>query len=523
MAGIMADSMPVSMSIGRGPIHMSSTLPLDAVGAQGKSVPQITPRVRDIAPPSTSGDIVGPYDVPGEIMPKTLSGVWIATSKYRKMRRDLTEKDEFIQALQDEHRAELLRLIESVNQFNIRNRELTDQLDRSERVHHAKARQAEETIHHLTTRLDSAVRAAEKSKFEHEAEIDYLTRLLSERHEAEEQLGILTKELDDANLKIQVEQHRCTVSANRNKVLETEVEFFKEQHFKDKAKMQVSQSHANTNTQPIRTHAHTHTHFSLPPNLPASLPASQSLNVSVGVRHKLTQLHGLLAWLQELEKKNRDLLKVISETKGDIHKLEESVKLAARPNEILKREKDRYKGDCRRLIHLLQSTQHKRFMKELGGVKSASHYVPLADTLYMEGVISEKHAPISDRKPSAAKEYLNWVPSKSLDLVKDFVEENKLELPLQPFMVLLLQLNRVWKSKEKSKLKAKKAEIEKRYSKLQRMTDNSKPYKIVVCKERVKFLKRQLQVSLPKRTHAHTRSFSFHPSIHPSSDLVGLV
>ena len=35
MAGIMADSMPVSMSIGRGPIHMSSTLPLDAVGAQG--------------------------------------------------------------------------------------------------------------------------------------------------------------------------------------------------------------------------------------------------------------------------------------------------------------------------------------------------------------------------------------------------------------------------------------------------------------------------------------------------------
>ena len=45
-------------------------------------------------------------------------------------------------------------------------------------------------------------------------------------------------------------------------------------------------------------------------------------------------------------------------------------------------------------------------MKELGGVKSASHYVPLADTLYIEGVISEKHAPISDRKPSAAKEYL---------------------------------------------------------------------------------------------------------------------
>ena len=68
------------------------------------------------------------------------------------------------------------------------------------------------------------------------------------------------------------------------------------------------------------------------------------------------------------------------------------------------------------------------------------------------------------------------MPSKALDLVKDFCQDfPELNLPLQPFTVLLLQLNKVWKMKEKSKLKAKSLEIEKKYSKLKRMTENSKP------------------------------------------------
>ena len=73
------------------------------------------------------------------------------------------------------------------------------------------------------------------------------------------------------------------------------------------------------------------------------------------------------------------------------------------------------------------------------------HYVSLSDCLYVEGITSEKYAPaLSDRPALANLERSNWVPSKALDLVKDFTREHpNLNLPLQPFTVLLLQLNKV--------------------------------------------------------------------------------
>lgn len=62
--------------------------------------------------------------------------------------------------------------------------------------------------------------------------------MLSERHEADEQVKVLKQQLDDANLKVKMEKHRCTVSVNRTKVLEKEIEFFKDQHVRNKQKTQ---------------------------------------------------------------------------------------------------------------------------------------------------------------------------------------------------------------------------------------------------------------------------------------------
>lgn len=228
------------------------------------------------------------------------------------------------------------------------------------------------------------------------------------------------------------------MSVNRNKVLEKEIEFFKNQHVRLKKKV------------------------------------------------------------NEIEERNRDSMKLLTASKQEVVKFQDKVKLAARPNEILKREKDRYKADCQRLMHLLESSEHRRLARELQKV-NAMHYVSLRDCLYVEGVTTEKYASLSDRPSIAALERGNWVPAKALDLVKDFVKDfPDLNLPLQPFTVLILQLNKVWKMKEKSKLKAKSLEIEKKYSKLKRMTENSKPYKLVLCKEKVKHLKRQLGMTNEK-------------------------
>ena len=438
---------------------MSTTMPHYVAGSTytGKTTNQITPRAMDVPSTSTSGggqsssSGLSPYDRAedsqysseqqqrhqtyrerGELMPHTAQGVWIATNVWKKMRRELATRENQVEDLKQEHKEEMLRLIESTNHINIRNREITDQLARVENIHLQKQKQLEDQIHDLHSRLDSAIRSSEKQKFEHEAEIDYLTRLLSERHEADEQVKILKQKLDDAELKVKLEKHRCTVSVNRNKVLEKEIEFFKDQHTKSKKKM------------------------------------------------------------NELEERNRESIRQMTAIKQEIQKYKDKVKLAARPNEILKREKDRYKGDCQRLMYLLEQSEHKRFAKELQKV-NAMHYVSLADCLYVDGVTSEKYTSNADRPALAQMERSNWVPAKALNLAMDFVKEHDmLNLPLQPFTVLLLQLNKVWKMKEKSKLKAKSMEIEKKYSKLKRMTENSKPYKLVMCKEKVKHLKRQL-------------------------------
>ncbi|QDZ25858.1 hypothetical protein HOP50_19g84000 [Chloropicon primus] len=431
-------------------VHMSTTMPhyVAGVTGTGKTNAQITPRAMDV--PSTSGVSPGPmmeqkggevanyYRERGELVPHEAHGVWIATNLWKKMRKELAARERQVEDLQAEHKQEMLKLIESTNHVNIRNRELTDQLARVENIHLQKQKQLEEQITDLHSRLDSAIRSSEKQKFEHEAEIDYLTRLLSERHEADEQVKVLQQQLDEAVLKVKLEKHRCTVSVNRTKVLEKEIEFFKDQHVRNKQKT------------------------------------------------------------QELEERNREVVKQVTVNKQEIQKYKDKVKLASRPNEILKREKDRYKGDCQRLMYLLESSEHKRLAKELQRAGSM-HYVSLADCLYVEGVNSEKYASLGDRPALANLERNNWVPSKALDLVKDFTQEYpSLNLPLQPFTVLLLQLNKVWKLKEKSILKSKSLEVEKKYAKLKRMTENTKPYKLVICKEKVKHLKKELTTTKVK-------------------------
>ena len=55
-------------------------------------------------------------------MPHTAQGVWIATNVWKKMRKELAARENQIEDLQEEHKQEMLKLIESTNHVNIRNR-----------------------------------------------------------------------------------------------------------------------------------------------------------------------------------------------------------------------------------------------------------------------------------------------------------------------------------------------------------------------------------------------------------------
>ena len=125
---------------------------------------------------ASKADPANYYRERGSLVPHEAQGVWIATNLWRKMRREIGVREQQVEELQQEHKNEMLKLIESTNHVNIRNRELADQLARVENVHLQKQKQLEDQITELHSRLDSAIRSSEKQKFEHEAEIDYLTR-----------------------------------------------------------------------------------------------------------------------------------------------------------------------------------------------------------------------------------------------------------------------------------------------------------------------------------------------------------
>ena len=175
-----------SAVVERSKVHMTTTMPHYVAGTQGKTTAQITPRAVDV--PSTSsqsGDGAGRggddpseasssrnyYRERGELVPHEAKGVWIATNLWKKMRKELELRERQVEDLQTEHKQELLKLIESTNHVDIRNRDLTDQVARIQNIHLQKQKQLEDQITSLHSRLDSAIRSSEKQKFEHEAEV----------------------------------------------------------------------------------------------------------------------------------------------------------------------------------------------------------------------------------------------------------------------------------------------------------------------------------------------------------------
>lgn len=62
-----------------------------------------------------------------------------------------------------------------------------------------------------------------------------------------------------------------------------------------------------------------------------------------------------------------------------------------------------------------------------------------------------------DREVVLSKESYHWVPKEAFELVQTFLERLFPRVPVQPFMMLLLQLNKVWKDHEAKRLADVKA------------------------------------------------------------------
>ena len=67
--------------------------------------------------------------------------------------------------------------------------------------------------------------------------------------------------------------------------------------------------------------------------------------------------------------------------------------------------------------------------------------------------VTEDYKPERDRPTLPTEEVPHWVPKEAIDLTHAFLDRLFPRIPVHPFMMLLLQLNKVWRKHEAMRLK----------------------------------------------------------------------
>lgn len=65
---------------------------------------------------------------------------------------------------------------------------------------------------------------------------------------------------------------------------------------------------------------------------------------------------------------------------------------------------------------------------------------------------ADPYVPERDREVILSREAYYWVPKEAFELVQSFLDRLFPRVPVQPFMMLLLQLNKVWRDHEAQKM-----------------------------------------------------------------------
>ena len=117
---------------------------------------------------------------------------------------------------------------------------------------------------------------------------------------------------------------------------------------------------------------------------------------------------------------------------------------------------------------------------------------PYIMALVDKDIVSEKYAPERDREiPLGGAEALNWVPKEALDLTRSFLDRLFPRIPIHPFMMLLLQLNKVWHKHEAACIK----DLRRRHKEAMLRQRHRDPYREVLMENKILHLRKQLDSS----------------------------
>eukprot|EP00854_Cymbomonas_tetramitiformis_P008154 gene8154-9686_t len=316
---------------------------------------------------------------------------------WRNIRRQLESKVLEQDALVKDHDKVKTELTSSLNNFEGKTKELNTKVQHLQKVVVDEQQDKNKAVDSLTKDLNHKQLQLEQQQKENNQTTDQLMDMLNERDAVISKADSLAKDLEQTTNALRMEAHRHSLAEGRVHALEKELEYFKSKHQVDVDK------------------------------------------------------------IHEVEEKNRELMAQSTEMQMQIEALKEEMLLMRRPDDALRDEIMHLQGDNRRLIHLLERTsEFRRLMEDVADLKHV-HYVPLSDCLVEEELIQHHYQPERDREVVLSREAYNWVPTEAFELVQEFLDRLFPRVPVQPFMMLLLQLNKVWRDHEQGKLDALRA------------------------------------------------------------------
>ena len=365
------------------------------------------------------------------------NGVYVAKDLWRAIRHNLDAKVTENLAMRESHGREVTNFRQQLANANSRAREFEIQFRQTERLLSSDLRERTERAAQLQDELTNKCREMDMMREEYQAQTDALTEMLKNRDHAESKADWLVRSLDDTSFRLKLENHRHELSTGRVKALEKELAYFKERHGND------------------------------------------------------------LARLEEMEVRLRDQAAGAAELKTQVDEYKARVIQAegeaAAAEDVSAPELDRLRGDNRRLVALLERTaEFKRLVQDTAELKGV-HYVALSEVLVDKDVVSEKYPPERDRDvvSKGDAEALHWVPKEALDLTRNFLDRLFPRIPIHPFMMLLLQLNKVWRKHEMACIK----DLRRRHKDEMQRQRHREPYREVVMENKIAHLRKQLDTT----------------------------
>ena len=99
---------------------------------------------------------------------------------------------------------------------------------------------------------------------------------------------------------------------------------------------------------------------------------------------------------------------------------------------------------------------------------------------------------LADRALVMKREADYWVPSEVVRLTESFIRKLNLpDVPVAPFMHLLVQLNKIWRSHALERVETTRKSKDREIRTLKRVVNSAKPVDIVVKDHRIKQLKKE--------------------------------